>query len=264
LSAIEQHSRFKLAGVNIGVPVAALKATPTVALFERIVKAALFLVPFAEALTIHDVRSAFAASECSQIPFTLNTELAGAIAGYCAMPRPYVGGHMIIDCGSATLDMASFALNGASLRPIAIYEARVEQLGADACAAYQVGGASIDECREASRYQEHLVFGRTLQFDRPHFAQNDGAFPYQVILVGGGIHSEFHQPLLKTMETAFHRGFHLPKLAPGLRYDATCEAGRLILADGLARDPIELRKVAMPGDPPQRTLGPDLISKDQV
>jgi hypothetical protein len=264
-SAVEQHAKFKLAGVNIGVPVAALKATPTVKLFEQVVNAALFLIPFAPALTLDAVKSALEAAERSRVAAMLHTELAGAIAGYCAMPRPYVGGHMIIDCGSATLDMASFALDGLSLRPIAIYDARVEHLGADACTVYQQLGASMDECRGASRYQEHLVFARTLQFERARFAQSDGAFPYQVILVGGGIHSGVHEPLFKNMESAFHRGLYRPELAPGLRYNAACEAGRLILADGLARDPIDLRQVAMPGDPPVRPVPlPEVISKDQV
>jgi hypothetical protein len=263
-SGCEQLPKFKIAGINVGVPVATLKATPTVELYERVVKAALFLVPFAQTLTLDQVKFALDAAEGSSIPTSLHTELAGAIAGYCAMPRPYVGGHMMIDCGSATLDMASFALDGLSLRPIAIYEARVEHLGADACVAYQTVGASKEECRAAARYQEHLVFARTLQFDRPRFGQSEGAFPYQVILVGGGIHSEVHEPLFETMEQAFHRSFYRPELAPGLRYDRDCEAGRLILADGLARDPIELRKVSMPGDPPPRPAGPKMITKDQV
>jgi hypothetical protein len=263
-SALEQQPKFKIAGINVGVPVAALKVTPTIALFERVISAALSLVPYARSLTLDEVKCAFDVPERSPIPTTLHTELSGAIAGYCAMPRPYVGGHMIIDCGSATLDMASFALDGLSLRPIALYEARVEHLGADACIRYEAAGASLDECRAAARYEEHLVFARTLQFERARFAQSDGAFPYQLILVGGGIHSKVHEGLFKTMERAFHRRFYKPEVAPGLRYDQRCEAGRLILADGLARDPIELRNVSMPGDPPPRPTGPEMITKDQV
>ena len=172
---------------------------------------------------------------------------------------------MIIDCGSATLDMATFVLDGVNLRPIAIYDARVEQLGADACSAYQRRGASLDECRRASRYQEHLVYKTTRAFSAAQFDQRDGRYPYQIILVGGGIHSDVHEPLFGTMEPAFHRTFHRPQVAQGLQYDGACEAGRLILADGLARDPIEVRKVAMPGDPtPPRDCLPDMITKDQM
>lgn len=161
--------------------------------------------------------------------------------------------------------MATFILDGVNLRPIAIYDARVEQLGADACSIYQALGATLDECRRASRYQEHLVYRRTLEFSTSPFVQHEHRYPYQIILVGGGIHSQVHEPLLTTMETAFHRKFHRPALAPGLRYDANCEAGRLILADGLARDPIDLRAVAMPGEPPRRRNAlPEMITNDQM
>jgi hypothetical protein len=264
-AALEQEPKFKLAGINVGTPVATLKHAPGIAMFERVLNAALFLVPVAPSLTLADVQSAFETERPARLPYALHTELAGAIAGYCSMLRPYVGGHMIIDCGSATLDMATFALDGVDLRPIAIYDARVEQLGADACSVYQRDGASFDECRRASRYQEHLVYKKTREFSAAPFVQREGRYPYQIILVGGGIHSHVHEPLFGAMENAFHRPFHRPQLAPGLRYDANCEAGRLILADGLARDPIDLRKVAMPGDPPpRRDCLPDMITKDQM
>jgi hypothetical protein len=68
------------------------------------------------------------------------------------------------------------------------------------------------------------------------------------------------------MEAAFHRPFHRPQLSLGLQFDEECEPGRLILADGLARDPIDLREVAMPRDLPPLTIyqAPEMITKDQV
>ena len=264
-AAIEQDSAFRLGGINVGVPVAALGQSATLSNFEQVFRAGLFLIPFASELTLGDVKAALDGQETSQIPYSLHTELSGAIAGYCMAPRHYVGGHMIIDCGSATLDMASFLLDGTSYKPIAIYDARVEPFGADSCLGYQDHGSSVEECRRASRYQEHLVYSETHSRATSGFAQEDKGFPYQIILIGGGIHSRVHGPLFQTMERAFHRQFHRPELAPTLDYDKRCEPGRLILADGLARDPIELRDVSMPRDPPPSVYRPpEMIGKEQV
>lgn len=262
----ERESSFKLAGINFGVPVAALADAAKVRAFERVVRGALSLVPLATQLSLKDVRDALKEERQPAIPFSLFTELAGAIAGYCAAPRYYVGGHMIVDCGSATLDMASFLLDGATGKPVGIFEARVEALGADACQAFMELGATVDECRGAGRYQEHLVFAKTLERARARFQQDEGRFPYQLILIGGGVHSEVHEPLFERMVGAFHRSFHRPQLSPGLQFDESCEPGRLILADGLARDPIDLREVAMPRDrpPPMTYQPPEMITKDQV
>jgi hypothetical protein len=265
-ACVERADSFRLAGMNFGVPVAALADAAKVRAFERVVGAALSLVPQASGLSLKDVRGALRQEHEPAIPFSLFTELAGAIAGYCAAPRHYVGGHMIVDCGSATLDMASFLLDGATSKPVGIFEARVEALGADACHAYIEAGATAEDCRGASRYQEHLVFAKTLERARDRFLQDEGRFPYQLILIGGGVHSEVHEPLLERMEPAFNRPFHRPQLSLGLQYNESCEPGRLILADGLARDPIDLREVAMPRDrpPPPIYQPPEMITKDQV
>jgi hypothetical protein len=262
----ERSQSLSVAGINFGVPVAALAETTKVRSFERVVGAALSLVRLAAGFGLADVRAALRASTAPSVPFCLFTELAGAIAGYCAAPRHYVGGHMIIDCGSATLDMASFLLDGTTSKPVGIFDARVEALGADACEAYIEAGASMDDCRGAARWQEHLVYKQTLGRARARFMQDEGRYPYQIIVIGGGVHSEVHAPLLKRMEAAFHRPFHRPQLSLSLHHDESCEPGRLILADGLARDPIDLREVAMPRDLPPAPVyhAPEMITKDQV
>jgi hypothetical protein len=267
-AAVERDPHLKVAGINISVPVAALAAGDTRRDFERVARAGLSALPLATRLQRESVRGALVAQSAPSIPYALHAELSGAIAGYCTAPRYYLGGHMIIDCGSATLDMATFTLDKPNW-PLGIYSARVEPLGADACLAYQVHvSSSLEECRRAARFQEHAVFRDTLAFTRGGFEQDRRKFPYQVILIGGGIHSAVHKPLFEMMETAFHRSFHRPTLATDLDFQSGAEPGRLILADGLARDPIELRKVvAMPGDrPPKGPLSryPDPITKDQV
>jgi hypothetical protein len=264
-TALERTAALKIAGINFGVPVATMGEADTRDAFERIARVGLSLVPFATDLTCSRVRSAWHAQSEPVIPYALHAELSGGIAGYCKAPRHYFGGHMIIDCGSATLDMASFTLEKRDW-PIGIYSARIEPLGADASLIYQAAGASADECRKAARYQEHEVFRQTLKHQLVGFAQDGGKFPYQVILIGGGIHSAVHEPLLQGMEQAFQRAFHRPQVARDLDYAPAAEPGRLILADGLARDPIDLQDVALPlAVPlPRSGLFPEMISKDQV
>lgn len=250
-AALDEEPGFRLASINAGVPVAFFAGQSNVGLFERVLDAATCLVAHAPDLTIEAIRKALVQKRPPALPYTRHAELSGAIAGYCAAPRFYVGGHMIIDCGSATLDMATFDLGQRSQAwPIGIYAALVENLGADACQTFLDAGVTVDECRHAARYEEYLVFREALKWRPALFGQEAQRFPYQIILIGGGIHSEVHEPFLKKLESVFARPFHRPAVATTLRYDKRCEAGRLILADGLARDPWELKDVAMPTSPP--------------
>jgi hypothetical protein len=52
------------------------------------------------------------------------------------------------------------------------------------------------------------------------------------------------------MAGAFDKPFHHPRIADDLHYDRECDPARLILADGLARDPVLLREIALPKPPP--------------
>ena len=254
---------FKLAAINFGIPVATMGNAHDVSIFKRMMGAAVGLLPRVTPLTLSEVRSALIHPPSPTVPHFPHAELSGVIAGYCAAPRFYVGGHMIIDCGSATLDIASFDLDQRN-RPVGIYAAKVENLGADACQSFVDQGVSADECQKGMRFEEHLVFRDTIRRQPSLFTLEEGKFPYQVILVGGGIHCDIHHPFFETLAAAFTRPFHQPSVASTLRYDHSCEAGRLILADGLARDPIDLKDVALPIDLPPRPSGPEMITKDMV
>lgn len=265
-TVLDRRTDAKISGVNIGVPVAALADSSTYKAFSTIVRAAILLIPNAASLTLDDVKVALAVDDEGTLPFEIHTELAGAIAGYCAGPRPYLGPHMIVDCGSATLDIASFHL-GNGLWPIAIHAAGVDPLGADACDAYQKAGVTEEDCRDAARHHEHRIFVATLEQAPIAFGQDeDRCYRYQVIAIGGGIFGPVHRPLLESMEAAFQRPFHRPNLDPSLLCEPGTHPGRLILADGLARAPVDLRQVAMPSDRPA-SVAPSrsaFISKDQM
>jgi hypothetical protein len=252
-TALERAPDMRISGINFAVPVAALKDSKIAADFERLTATALCLVTEAENLTNTKVLNALNATTEAAIPRCIFTELSAAIAGYCSAPRYYHGGHMIVDCGSATLDIASFTL-GDERWPADIHGASVERLGADACMRYLECGATIDECMKASQYQEHTVWKKATGRKNANFVLTpDGKFPYQLILIGGGIHGEVHKQMLAIMEPRFRQPFHRPQLANDLEIDAGTESGRLILADGLARDLIKLPEVAMPDDRDQPT-----------
>ena len=243
----EKVPEKKVSLVNFGVPVAKLSESDVTNDFRRVIEAALSLIGKADNLSFDDVRGALAKPEVGPLEATYHAELSGAIAGYCSAPRHRQGAHMIIDCGSATLDIASFELTD-SKWPIGIYAAQVEPLGADACRRYIAAGASDDECRKASRYQEAEVSHATSQLQPIQYAAHERRYGYQVILVGGGVSSSVHQPLLERMEQAFDLKFYRPRLSPTLNRDRASQDTRLILADGLARDPFDLREVVMPLD----------------
>lgn len=267
LGALAQRDfTASVAGLHLAVPVAALADDAGKASFDQVVQIALRLLPGAEGLTIEHVRIAAALNNEPPLVPELHTELAGAVAGYCTQPRRYSGAHMIVDCGSATLDIASFQL-GEKRWPIGIHSAQVERLGSDACSLYQADGVTAAECRGASRFQEHSVFTKACHRDPRGFGQaDDNRFPYQVILVGGGMAGGIHADLFNGMQNAFQRAFQRPEIARDLECDPATDPTRLIIADGLARDPIDLREIVMPGDRPAvvKPALPEMISKDQV
>lgn len=254
----------RISAINFGVPVAARADAKVFSVFAEVTAAATRLIDCAASLSLETVRNASTLSDAPLLLRDLHIELAGAIAGYCSGPRYHRGAHMIVDCGSATLDIASFHL-GDSRWPVGIYAAGVEPLGADACAVYRRAGASADDCSAAARYHEHMVYGGTLAHARAAFQRDaDRRYPYQVILIGGGTDGPIHSQLFDRMTGAFQRSFHRPELDRALICEVGAQAGRLVLADGLAHAPFDLREVAMPRDRPPAIVhfGADENSKD--
>lgn len=246
---LQRDSAARISGINLAVPVASLNDRADCPHFDNVVRAAILLIPKAASLTLNDVESALTSTEAGALPHDLHAELSGAIAGYCRSPRRFAGSHMIIDCGSATLDIASFNLSNGDY-PVGIHSAGVELLGADACQAYVGNGGKHGDCRDAARFHEHQVYARAVEIAPTGFVQDvHRKYPYQVILIGGGIDNAFYGSMLERFQASFSRPFHKPLLDPRLQCESDSHPGRLILADGLARDPIDLRKVLMPAPP---------------
>lgn len=246
LGTISEKTKRKVSGINFALPVATLNQDGPKTSFDLALAAALRLVADAESITLEKVREALASCKEPIFFYRGHAELSGVIAGYCRSPRRHVGAHMIIDSGSATLDMAAFQLTGERW-PVGISAAAVELLGADAMRAYCDKGAEWADCIEAARYEEHSVYAATMRRDKLAFMQNDRQrYPYQVILAGGGIEGLKMKEMLSTWQTAFERPFVTPELDETLEIEPDTSPGRLIIADGLAWDPDDLRKVLLP------------------
>lgn len=243
----EMEPGSTLACIVSGVPAAAMTDEKRAEPFARAYGDALALVPHAAELSIDILRSE-AVNAPSMIPWVAQTELSGAIAGYCAQERRHNGGHLLIDCGSSTLDMVSFHLEQ-GYTTAGVHEAIVELFGADSCLVYLNQGMMLKDCQGAILHQEHLVYTRSYGIAPKYYGQNaDRKYPYQIILTGGGLTSEVHLPIIERLEKAFALSFYRPGLHPGVRCHPDTDGGRLVLADGLARDPIAFRSFFRSGD----------------
>ena len=68
------------------------------------------------------------------------------------------------------------------------------------------------------------------------------------------------------MEKAFQRPFQRPTITRDISSEPGTNPIRLIIADGLARDPIELRSIVMPGVCPvaPKTAPQEMITTDTM
>lgn len=249
-AARETTSRtvFSIQALHIGIPVGSLTQGED-GRFSTVFSAALSVLAQAGNLTLAHVRSALTAPKTPpDLPFLIFPELVGLVSGYASgNMRP--GAHMIIDCGAATLDLATFILPTFDGRPLPIHVARVDRLGADACAWAMVEGVSHEQCVKACQHAERLVYGETVtKKDRAGFSQQDDGYSYFVIAVGGGFAGPVHKRFAELLGRAFSRPFIAPALDAKLERDPTSDPGRLLLADGLARDPIQIRQWLLPDD----------------
>lgn len=239
---------FRLEALHVGMPVAGLKSGDG-KLFSWLLAAAMSLLGEAGTLTIGRIRSAMAEKEpAATLPFLLFPELVGLVSGYSKSgARP--GAHMIIDCGAATLDIATFTLPIDDGRPLPIHVARVDRLGADACEWAQDAGADHEDCVRACHHAERLVHSESVtRKDRTGFSKSGGGYAYPVVAVGGGFHSAVHAEFGANLIKALAEPFVAPRLDSRLIRDPAADPGRLLLADGLARDPIQIREWLLPDD----------------
>lgn len=246
LGSIRQRDAAALVSCfNIAVPVVAVKREAK--RFNSILSAAMSLVSVADRLTLDLIKQAVSESRGALIPFEVHAELVGAIAGYRETPSRKYGPHMLIDCGSATLDIVTFTYRQ-TVEEMPAWAAQVETLGADAIRAHQAAGRGNDICLAALQYQDHSVCLRTREHavDGRAFEMADEKYPYQVILTGGGIDSPLHRKWLDQMERSFRSRFIRPALGD-LECEDGCQGVRLIIADGLARDSMDLAKLTLPG-----------------
>ena len=257
--------------INIGIPVAAHDDKKAFKSFRHIVSAARELVPFAERLTLTDVRKTHQSSSGS-LPagWGLIPELTAAIAGYTSEPTSLDGAHVLIDVGASTLDIVAF--NHVRRERNAVISAGVELLGAAALEAALAENITNEDFRWACDRQFNSVFGDAC---RPSRGSN-GFSPVlrsrevQLITTGGGCASKLHSAFIEDKNDPKILG-SLPIMRPeppASSVTGVSDPSRLLLAYGLTRDIPELLGLKLPSQVPdiQPRQGPSqrYTSKDDV
>ncbi|MBX7512995.1 hypothetical protein K3179_00390 [Qipengyuania sp. GH38] len=257
--------------INVGIPVAAHDDEKAFKSFRHIVSAARELVPFAEKLTLSDVRKTHQSSSGS-LPegWYLIPELTAAIAGYTSEPTSLDGAHVLIDVGASTLDIVAF--NHVRRERNAVISAGVELLGAAALEAARADNISDESFCWACDRQFHSVFGEACRPSRgstgfhPDLRSRD----VQLITTGGGCESSLH--------SAFIEHKNVPKILgsllvmrpepPASSVTGVSDPSRLLLAYGLTRDIPELLDLKLPSQvqdiTPQKAVLGTYVSKDDV
>ena len=234
--AERHYSRF-----HIGVPVPSLDEDKRVEGFHRVVQAAFALVSKATALRLDDVRATLKCELAStetqaDTPYQLFEELAGVVAGYMLTPERAGGPHIIVDVGAATLDVATFHIPDGEY-PLEVYETGVALLGAQALECASVAGVPEQTFRAACQAHTSSVLSKTFRTKNYTFLPGEGGSSKPMIYVGGGRLTSLHQAIFKGYADAYLAPRRSPEVERWLERDLKTDAGRLLLAWGLAQDP---------------------------
>lgn len=257
--------------MNIGIPVAAHDDEKAFRSFRHIVFAARELVPYAERLTLTDVRKTHQSSN-GNLPagWELIPELTAAIAGYTSEPTSLDGAHVLIDVGASTLDIVAF--NHVRRERNAVISAGVQLLGAAALEAALAEDITEEDFRWACDRQFNSVFGDACRPSRGSngFSPALRSREVQLITTGGGCASALHNAFIEDKNDPKILG-SLPIMRPeppASSVTGVSDPSRLLLAYGLTRDIPELLELELPSQVPdiKPRQGPSqrYTSKDDV
>jgi hypothetical protein len=173
-------------------------------------------------------------------PYYARTELEGVIAGYDATSEARDGGHLVIDVGATTLDIAFVRyLNEEGTRHGVVYSTAVVALGAQSYEWFTKSQASPnDEVFQAAVTQVFTLTAANARSYDTAFNRTLSKSPIPVILCGGGRHCALHQRLFKRQGAETYWGSPVRTPLPNLNIDINepYDPGRLLVAWGLARD----------------------------
>lgn len=252
------HTPDAFLGFNIGIPVAAIDNSETCQNYEKLVSAAVQLIPSAGNLDLPAIKSALSAASAN-LPngFDIRPELAAAIAGYSSQKTARTGAHLLIDVGASTLDMVTF-LRVASKKATGI-ESSVELLGAAALEVAKKARERSLEFELACRYQYDAVLKGTRRESRTRTEFKVGR-EVQIIATGGGRHTPLHRRFINSRATASLLGdvpIIYPSPPPAIAHKE-CDTERLLIAYGLTMDVFEKVELL----PPSQT--PDIPTQPKV
>ena len=255
--ALAPGAELKLSGfsgIHMAVPVATADDKELMGQFEAIAYRAVMLAGSAHKLSLAMIRKALGAEIPADIKENVRVypELAAVVAGYSGTKERHMGPNVVIDCGAATLDIATFILRpGEGQDAFSTFEAEVATLGAEAWRWAKRAGETEDDFLVACHDLQRSVFLPTQHHRAPkEFGTNPATNKrdVQLIAVGGGMNAKIYRTFTTPLATVYGR----PQLSLSAPEKLKCVAGtdysRLVLADGLARQPFDIPKFRKPSE----------------
>lgn len=179
-------------------------------------------------------------------------ELAAVVAGYSGSRERHMGPNVVIDCGAATLDIATFILrSGEGQAAFSTFEAKVATLGAEAWRWAKGEGVTEDDFLDTCHDLHAAVFLPTQDHRAPREFGTDPATnkkDVQLIAVGGGMNAKMYRTFTKPLAERYGRQeLHLS--APEkLKCIEGTDYSRLLVADGLARRHFDIPEFRKPSE----------------
>jgi hypothetical protein len=241
-------------GIHMAVPVATTDDKPVMDRFEAIACRAVMLAGSAHELSLAMIRKAMREDIPADIKVNVRVypELAAVVAGYAGSRERHMGPNVVIDCGAATLDIATFILRpGEGQAAFSTFEAKVATLGAEAWRWAKGAGITEDDFLLTCHDLHADVFVPTQDHRAPREFRTDAATnkkDVQLIAVGGGMNGKIYRTFTKPLAARYGRQeLHLS--APEkLKCIEGTDYSRLLLADGLARQHFDIPEFRKPSE----------------
>lgn len=243
-----------LSGIHMAVPVATADNEKLAKRFEDIAYRAVMLAGNAHKLTLPLIRKTLAEEVPADIGENVRVypELAAVVAGYSGTKERHMGPNVVVDCGAATLDIASFILKpGEGQAAFSIMEAEVDLLGAEVWRWAKANDVTSEDFDYACHELERIVFVPTQDHRAPKEFGTDpqtNKKDVQLIAVGGGMNASQYRNFTKPLANHYGRKELRLSAPESLKCDAKADYSRLLLADGLARQHFDIPEFRKPSE----------------
>jgi len=249
-----EHKLDGFSGIHLAVPVATADDAKLMEQFEAIACRAVMLAGSANKLSLAMIRKVLATEIPADVIDNVRVypELAAVVAGYSGTKERHMGPNVVIDCGAATLDIATFILRpGTGQAAFSIFEAEVAILGAEAWRWAKAQRVTQDDFLVACHDLQRTVFLPTQHHRAPReFGTNPATNTkdVQLIAVGGGMNAKLYRTFTNPLATHYGRQELRLSAPEKLKCIEGTDYSRLLLADGLARQPFDIPEFRKPSE----------------